>query len=801
MVEDELFDRYISSKTDHAKTPERIKFRVFADKHLALATDGLSDPQKGAFYNRVITLATKHELMEETVLGHYVTDPERLKTVVALDSAYSRLTDKNVRFSRQDVLKVLAEEGMKYGFDVDRIEQLNREIYETGELVKLGLDEKKQPIYSTKTMIGIEKSLQEKVAAGVADHRHHVPRRIVQDEIDKFHKGKDWRLSGQQVESVLKITEGSGRISTINGSAGAGKSTSMNIVKQVYDRQGYELIGCAIAGKAAAELQDGSGIKSQTIDSLLIELENGKRQLSEKTIIVMDEAGMVGSAQMNRILELTEKAAKEGKVIHTVLLGDTEQLQPVSAGPAFKLAQEELHRQGQETAVLDEIRRQKDEWGRTAAHDFSAGRAAEGLAEYYARDKIRFYEATEEGAKPADHRFAAIEGAVAAWQADLSRYELSQNQMIALTNADVYTANFIAHEELKRAGAIGTNGHQVETAFGEREFVLGDRVIFRENENKKLNVKNGWTATITDISTTRDGATTISVLCDNGEKRTFSTADYNKLDWSYAITTHASQGITKENTHILAGGSMTDLSSFYVQMSRHKEDATIHIDHNSVHDIMLDAEPTERMTEYAEELAEKKEIELPNAYETDFWTCRDFLNEHSPKQYEAKGDALDSEMSSKEIETLGMLAELASRDRKKESTLDYLGNETGEGKIKQQTEEDPRSKLTMKERLQLAVRVKHDREYDPESSELPDFDQYEAKIIRRNASDKIYESMGTDKPLTQTEAYKESARDWMAIRVHERKSLVHQEAARELLASKQQATKQQATKQQAALTQ
>ena len=109
-------------------------------------------------------------------------------------------------------------------------------------------------------------------------------------------------LSEEQAQAVRHITQESGGVACVRGLAGTGKSSMLGRARQAWENAGFDVIGCALAGKAADGLQQGSGINSQTLHSLLAELDTGSRVLSENSVVVMDEAGMVGTRQLHRLL-------------------------------------------------------------------------------------------------------------------------------------------------------------------------------------------------------------------------------------------------------------------------------------------------------------------------------------------------------------------------------------------------------------------------------------------------------------------------------------------------------------------
>ena len=196
-------------------------------------------------------------------------------------------------------------------------------------------------------------------------------RETIQKFQDNLEKTEGFRLSPEQEKIVHEITT-SKMDSVIIGKAGAGKTTAMQMLKEVYQEQGKSIIGVSISGVAAANLEKEAGIRSYTIDSLAMKMQG---EISANAIIV-DEAGMLDERRTSAIKEIADMM--NAKVIY---VGDPDQIKPVGAGdPFLKLANDAMNKGSY--FEFTEIHRQKVEEYKEAVRLAAFGNSLESLKKF-----------------------------------------------------------------------------------------------------------------------------------------------------------------------------------------------------------------------------------------------------------------------------------------------------------------------------------------------------------------------------------------------------------------------------------
>jgi Ti-type conjugative transfer relaxase TraA len=355
-------------------------------------------------------------------------------------------------------------------------------------------------------------------------------------------------ILGAEQESALRhITDGRG-LSLVLGYAGTGKSAMLGVARDVWESAGLTVRGAALAGVAAEGLENGSGIASRTIASMEHGWANGRDMLTSRDVLVIDEAGMVGTRQMERVLS---HAAEAGAKV--VLVGDPQQLQSIEAGAAFRALHE---RHG--GVEITQVRRQHEGWQQDATRHLATGRTGEAIRAYADHGMVHAGETREQ----------ARSDLVERWDRERQVSPDASRIILTHTNDEVRDLNEAARERMRAAGELGDET-QVKTERGDRQFASGDRIMFLRNE-RSLEVKNGTLGTVEKVS---DGH--MAVRTDDGRSVSFDTKDYRDLDHGYAATIHKAQGMTVDRAHVLATPGM-DRHGSYVALSRHRDGVQLH---------------------------------------------------------------------------------------------------------------------------------------------------------------------------------------------------------------------------------
>ncbi len=450
--------------------------------------------------------------------------------------ALHAITQQQSTFTHHDLARFVN----RHSVDAEQFQAVYDKVKASPELVSLGQDEQGKERYTTREMQALETNLFNQVAEKDKQVLHRV-------DASNVNQAKASRtLSDEQQTALAHITQGSD-VACVVGFAGTGKSYMLQAAREAWEASGYRVIGATLSGIAAENLEASAGIGSRTLASLSYAWDRGRDKLTSRDVIVIDEAGMLGTSQMARVFE---EASKAGAKI--VLVGDPEQLQAIQAGAAFRGIAERVG-----YIELTDIRRQHIPWQKEATKELATKQTEKAFMRYSEQGFVHALPTQDEA------RIAMV----SQWNEDrLARGGTSM--MLAYTRDDVSTLNHLARSERKARQELGQDA-TVQTERGSREFATGDRLYFLKNE-RSLGVKNGTLGTIEAVSQSR---MTVRLDAEPGSVPRQVTVDlnlYNQVEHGYAATIHKSQGVTVDRAYLLASTYM-DSHASYVGASRHRD--------------------------------------------------------------------------------------------------------------------------------------------------------------------------------------------------------------------------------------
>jgi conjugative relaxase-like TrwC/TraI family protein len=370
-------------------------------------------------------------------------------------------------------------------------------------------------------------------------------------------------LTGDQCQAVEAIATSGHRLDVLVGPAGSGKTRTLHALRAVWKHAHGDgsVVGLAASATAAAELSSALGLGCENTAKWLH--ENAKEHtdqrwgLQQGQLVIVDEASMVATTELDRILSHAQRAGAK-----VVLVGDHHQLGAIGAGGAFGLLAESEHAQ-----TLTGLWRFQHRWEAEATRGLRTGNT--GALDAYEHNG-RLHDGPGE---------LMCECAYTAWAADIASGRTAL--LLAADRATVTALNTRAHDDRVTAGHAMDDGIVLadDTTAGR-----GDIVVTRRNDRRLTSdgtnyVRNGALWRITDVHP--DGSLDVSAIESAGDGVVQLPATYvrDHVELGYASTVHRAQGMTVDHGHVLATASMTR-QTFYVAMTRgrHSNHAYVAVD-------------------------------------------------------------------------------------------------------------------------------------------------------------------------------------------------------------------------------
>jgi conjugative relaxase-like TrwC/TraI family protein len=390
-------------------------------------------------------------------------------------------------------------------------------------------------------------------------------------------------IGADQEAMVRDITQGGQGVAVVVGKAGTGKTYALGVARHAWQLEGYRVVGAAPTGIATVCL-DAEGFEhSRTVDSLLGELdqeraEGGRRRpgqrrseltrkrqpagrerdgqdervLDSRTVLVVDEAGMLGSRKLARLLDHAQEAAAK-----VVLVGDDKQLAAIEAGGGFRGLRLRLG-----ASTLTHNRRQAEPWEREAVEHLRDGDIETAMAAYREHDRLV---ATE---TPGQLK----ETMLADWWASFQQGR--RVAILAYRRDEVDQFNTACQQLRDSGGHLGAERLTVR----DRSFAVGDQVVCGKNALQALGIANASRGQVVALDLERramtlkleDGSTVVLPREYLDERPSWwlrGNPDRRTVDLAYATTGHKAQGITRDEVLVRVTSS-EDRQWLYVGGSR-----------------------------------------------------------------------------------------------------------------------------------------------------------------------------------------------------------------------------------------
>ncbi len=480
-------------------------------------------------------------------------------------------------------------------------------------------------LFTTRETLEAEHRLKRLSQMFVPDQAPLVPAERVEAKLQAL-RAEGKTFSPEQTRAIHHAT--AHRLALIEGAAGSGKSHILHPLAALWRGEGKTVCALAVAWRTAVDLGTDMQAPPAAVHPFLRAVAKGTKTVDENTVLVVDEAGMLSVRQALQLVALSRTTGCQ-----LVLVGDTQQQQPVEAGPGLRLLRDAVG-----SVRIDHIRRQLpdlEDWLRegdslsadeAAAQAAGMDRAAREAARARFRERNR--ERRQAGKPPlvirrpwqrgisallrngamdmafrelhrrgrmglVDGKEEALHDLVARWAAYTTEHPTHSTIVMARTRADVRALSVLLRERHHAMGAhkddrsaiirvhrIGDRGRAVPL-----EVRLGERLRIGATVND-LGLYNGTIVTVTGIEPHRGGCR-LTVRTADRRRVSFAPEQIRNwlgetaLDHGYAATVTSAQGMTVDAAFLLLDEGMARETT-YPACTRHRRHLELVADRQSV---------------------------------------------------------------------------------------------------------------------------------------------------------------------------------------------------------------------------
>jgi conjugative relaxase-like TrwC/TraI family protein len=352
--------------------------------------------------------------------------------------------------------------------------------------------------YTTAAMIRMEREIVGRMQEG--NRRDYGDPMLVSPQVRIATEDRHAELNPSQRQAVDEIFLSREKVVGLDGIAGAGKTTTLSVIREGAEAEGYTVEGFAPTSRAAQKLGE-AGMETSTLQKHLV--RGQQHDTGEKRLYVLDESSLASTRQVH---EFVNRLHPNDRVL---LVGDRRQHEAVEAGRPFA----QLQDAGMKTVKLEEIVRQKDPELKQVVEQLARGEVCEAIQNLDRQGRVHEIQGR-------DHRFAAI----------AKQYAKSPENTLVISpdNRSRAEINERVHAELQLSGLVSNQEHRIRTLVPRQNLTGADRtwaeryevgdVLRYSRASKETGIGKGAYAQVKSIDAPKNRLT---VELQDGTQRTY----------------------------------------------------------------------------------------------------------------------------------------------------------------------------------------------------------------------------------------------------------------------------------------
>ncbi|SPR03752.1 conjugal transfer protein TraA [Orientia tsutsugamushi] len=449
-----------------------------------------------------------------------------LKIINDADVITDSITHYKSIFTKQDV-----EKAVKDIPDPTAREQLVQQVLSSNRILELYHDDGESSKYFTTIEVRNEETRIIRIANKINNQVYYNDIYNLKSDIEGLAN-----VSEEQKQALRHILLSTSGVRVLRGRAGTGKSYVLIKAHELATNRGQKVIGLAPTHKAVSELKSKGYTEVYTVKGFLY---NRKKIFMQDSLIVVDEAGMVGTKAYAELFRVVRN-----NNCQLILAGDEKQLASIERGGMFEMLSNIFG-----SHVLVNIRRQSENWSREAAMEFAESNILSGITLLRQNNSVRFDNTLQDSMSKLIYNWS------------LSKFKPHEKLVITVRNKDVDILNSSIRSLLKANGTLKGTEYERSIDGRKKSYMAGDRIVFQKSY-KDLQIQNSEFATLTSVSKNKFIAKT-----DTGKEVSFDPSEI-QFKHGYASTVYKVQGASIKDVYVLHNG-VSNISSSYVAMTRH----------------------------------------------------------------------------------------------------------------------------------------------------------------------------------------------------------------------------------------